>query len=63
MTGSDFGPLVEVEVVFAHKQLNVVELSYPSALSNCAKLTVVGITRERGIDLTEVAISKLIIHH
>ena len=60
---SDFGMLVLVEVIFAEQELNVIELAYPGALSDGAKLAVVRVAWEGSLDLAEVAIGKGVFHH
>ena len=60
---SDLGMLVLVEVIFAKQELNVVELPYPGALGDGAKLAVVCIAWEGGLDLAEVAVGKGVFHH
>ena len=63
MARSDLGMLVLVEVIFAEQELNVIELTYPGTLGDGAKLAVVGIAWEGGLDLAEVAVGKGVFHH
>ena len=63
MACSNFGMLVLVEVIFAEQELNVIQLPYPGALGDGAKLSIVCIAWEGGFDLAEVAVGKGVFHH
>ena len=63
MARSDLGMLVLVEVISTEQQLDVIELTYPGALGYGAKLAVVRIAWEGGLDLAEVAVGKGVFHH
>ena len=63
MARSDLGMLVLVEVIFAEQELNVIELPYPGALGDGAKLAVVRVAWEGSLDLAEVAVGKGVFHH
>ena len=54
---------VLVEVIFTEQQLDIIELTYPGALGYRAKLSIMGVTREGGLDLAEVAVGKGVFHH
>ena len=62
MACSDLGMLVLVKVIFTEEQLDVIELTYPGALGDCAKLSIVCIAWEGGFDLAEVAVGKRVFH-